>query len=680
MVAAAAALVALCLAGGSGAQATASPRQVGGATAARPTPGTAATIAGGDATVVAWTQESALRQRIRASTGAPATIVELGPEGPGNDGAPTSAASRDGSVWVIASRASGNAQRLWAQQWTDGVWQQPLDGPSARAYDHHPAAAVDPDSNGIWIVWIGESTNGGDASMLYASRWTGRGWSAAEPLPRSLGAPMAPSIAVDATGTPFVAWAASDGTDAEIWVSTRRDGRWSAPFPASRNQVPDITPSVAASASGVLLTWISYTDAGYLPMARSGSGAEAWDSPVILDESPGGRPQAAFVDGRPTVLWRRLSPAASGGTITSRTLESGIWTSSQPLTDASGSPFSVAGTADGRVMLAFSRPDGQLGVVETRRRDPSAPGEALAALSVASAARFGAPSASTTAVDPAPISAAEGDPVPAIPENYTAFGDSITNGVTYNPDRSDSPGYRQPLQILLRAFFGTGTVFNAGVDGEITADGVGRIDNAIAAQDSDVILIMEGTNDIVNAIDVSVAAFNLRRMVQRTYEEKPDILPFLAQLPPRLDPGPDGFDGPGNSRIDELNAMIPTIGEEEGADVVDMNTPIDGHPELMSNPLHPSEAGYEVMAEQWYASVQAAVLSATNRGDIDASGRTDGLDLVQLALAFGSMLGETRYNPEADINVDGIVDGFDLDVLIQFFGQDVLPAGPGAGQ
>ena len=86
------------------------------------------------------------------------------------------------------------------------------------------------------------------------------------------------------------------------------------------------------------------------------------------------------------------------------------------------------------------------------------------------------------------------------------------------------------------------------------------------------------------------------------------------------------------------------------------------------------------MAEQWYESVRPGVLGGTNRGDIDASGRTDGLDLVQLGLAFGSMLGEPRYAPEADINGDGIVDGFDLDVLIEFFGQEVVPSsGSGTG-
>ena len=57
------------------------------------------------------------------------------------------------------------------------------------------------------------------------------------------------------------------------------------------------------------------------------------------------------------------------------------------------------------------------------------------------------------------------------------------------------------------------------------------------------------------------------------------------------------------------------------------------------------------------------------RGDIDKSGRVDGVDLVELARHFGATRGELRYSSEADLNGNGVVDGSDLAVLAANFGQ-----------
>ena len=55
-------------------------------------------------------------------------------------------------------------------------------------------------------------------------------------------------------------------------------------------------------------------------------------------------------------------------------------------------------------------------------------------------------------------------------------------------------------------------------------------------------------------------------------------------------------------------------------------------------------------------------------GDVDASGRVDGLDLQRVAWSFGSGTGGERYQQAADIDRDGTVDGGDLALLAQNFG------------
>lgn len=641
-------------------------------TVSEPAPGTAPTIAGGEVAVVAWLQQAPGTERVVGRAGDDGAIRTLGPAGPGIDGAPVSATVIDGSVWVVASRDDGNAQRLWARRWTAGEWQVPIAGPTGRPRDHHPAIVAQPGSDRLWAVWIGEDHLDRDGAMLFASLWNGRSWTAGQPLPRTAGVPMAPSIAIDTDGAPVVVWAAGRGAGAEIWLSKRRGNRWSTPIALSRNLVPDITPSIAGYSGGLVVTWISYTDEGYLPIVRVGADANSWGAPYVISDTPGGRPRAISVGGNPAVFWRHLEEHPAGGTIKASVRRNGTWGAPVSIASASGSPFGVARSGNDRLMLAFARPDGRLGVAES---DRSMSREDLDSLAAASRALYGPVAAASASAVAVPAESHDLAPT-IVPENYTAFGDSIANGVVYDPERRTSPGYRDPLQKALRNYFGLGTVFNAGVDGEPTADGLGRIDNAISAQDPGAIMILEGTNDIVAAIDVSVIAFNLRSMLQRAEAEKPGLLRFLGTLPPRLDPGPDGFDGPGNGRIDELNAMLEVIGPEEGAFVVDLNTPIDGHPELMSNHLHPSVAGYEVMAQQWFDAAKPEIVALTNFGDVNGSGRTDGLDLIRLALAFGAIVGEERYDVDADINGDGIIDGFDLDLLVEFFGLDVPPGVP----
>ena len=641
-------------------------------TVSGPAPGTAPAIAGGAVTVVAWLEQTPGTERVIGRAGDDGEILAMGPAGPGIDGAPVAAAVIDGSVWVVASRNDGSSQRLWARRWTAGAWQVSIAGPVARPRDHHPALVAQPGSGRLWATWIGEDGADRNGAMLFASHWNGRNWTAAESLPRTAGIPMAPSIAVDTDGAPVVVWAAGSGANAEIWASKRQGGRWSTPFALSRNLVPDITPSIAGHSGGLVVTWISYTDEGYLPLVRIGADADSWGETHVISETPGGRPRAISVDGNPVVFWRHLEERPAGGTIKASMRRDGNWGAPVSIASASGSPFGVARSRDDRLMLAFARPDGRLGVAEG---DRSTFRDDLDSLMANSAARYGPVAATPRLAVPAPATDHD-PPLTPVPENYTAFGDSIANGVVYDPVRRASAGYRDPLQKALRNYFGVGTVFNAGVDGEPTSDGLGRIDNAISTQDPGAILILEGTNDIIAAIDVSIAASNLRSMLQRAEVEKPGILRFLGTLPPRLDPRPEGFDGPGNGRIDELNAMLAVIGPEEGAFVVDLNTPLDGHPELMSNHLHPSVAGYEVMAGQWFDVAKPEVLALTNFGDVDSSGRTDGLDLIRLALAFGAIVGEDRYDADADINGDGIIDGFDLDLLVEFFGLAVPPEVP----
>jgi hypothetical protein len=56
------------------------------------------------------------------------------------------------------------------------------------------------------------------------------------------------------------------------------------------------------------------------------------------------------------------------------------------------------------------------------------------------------------------------------------------------------------------------------------------------------------------------------------------------------------------------------------------------------------------------------------RADINGSARIDGGDLVQLGAAFAAQQSDPLYSVAVDLNVDGVIDGLDLALLLTYFG------------
>ncbi|MEW6087762.1 MAG: fibronectin type III domain-containing protein [bacterium] len=57
-------------------------------------------------------------------------------------------------------------------------------------------------------------------------------------------------------------------------------------------------------------------------------------------------------------------------------------------------------------------------------------------------------------------------------------------------------------------------------------------------------------------------------------------------------------------------------------------------------------------------------------GDVPVESRVDGYDLIILSISFGSKTGDDYYNPNVDLNGDGIIDGTDLNILAGSFGKE----------
>jgi len=61
--------------------------------------------------------------------------------------------------------------------------------------------------------------------------------------------------------------------------------------------------------------------------------------------------------------------------------------------------------------------------------------------------------------------------------------------------------------------------------------------------------------------------------------------------------------------------------------------------------------------------------AASSLADPNGDGVVDGVDVVRLSVAFGSMVGQARYNAATDFDTSGQVDGTDLAFLAGDFGE-----------
>lgn len=193
---------------------------------------------------------------------------------------------------------------------------------------------------------------------------------------------------------------------------------------------------------------------------------------------------------------------------------------------------------------------------------------------------------------------------------YMAFGDSITNG---EPEIGDGTGYRTKLENMLRTHFASAEVANRGRDATYTGDAVEFIGRDLGNIQPAFVLIHYGVNDWndlrcrgLEACAVTIA--NLRTVVQQINRTRSHA--FLATiLPSNTD-----YDGRApasrNDWVAAQNAAIKLVADEEGAVLVDLNGAFlkSGRPlsTLLSDHVHPTAIGYEIMAQTWFDAITKA--------------------------------------------------------------------------
>ena len=444
----------------------------------------------------------------------------------------------------------------------------------------HPLFSPDLDFDGRsnpWITWIQCADQ--KYSVCVASLGLNKTWVVNAPYFASA---LNPKLLAGGNGEIWAFWTGQNGGRDEIFGRVFQGNAWSEIYKLnSDSRYPHTSQSVGLDANGFpWVVWSAYGGLDYEIFVSSWNG-ESWSpEEKITDNGQADlSPAIAFVHGTiPLVLWSRTSGPASA--LYARYKQGYDWSPE----------IQVIQTQNETLRSP------KIAVLDDRLAMTWESGEAIRSFSLLF--RDLAEKASLvpgTQTFPPVLNAGRDE------NQYTGFGDSITG--------AENQGYIPRLEALLIQKYGTAKVWNEGVGGETTLEGLARIDSAIAARQSKYMLLMEGTNDIIFLeISTDTAAFNLEQMASRCLFAR--MTPLVATIIPRNDW--HWYYSIYQNRIFDLNSKIRQFSNLLSFPLVDQFNAFYDYPAsqggwqslLLDDGVHPNAKGYQVMAETWFEGLK----------------------------------------------------------------------------
>lgn len=206
---------------------------------------------------------------------------------------------------------------------------------------------------------------------------------------------------------------------------------------------------------------------------------------------------------------------------------------------------------------------------------------------------------------------------------FMAFGDSITAGEVTVPVTGITPVGQAPsftlIQVLSAAYptvlsrmlssryvsqSASLVVFNEGKGGEAAASALSRFISTFNSERPDVVLLMEGYNDICcgnGSVGISSGISGLGAVASEARNRGARV--FIATLAPSK----PGFRAAPLETVQAYNSLVRSLAAREGAYLVDVYGALlpDVNANIGIDGLHPTEIGYGKMAEAFFAAIQA---------------------------------------------------------------------------
>ncbi len=166
-------------------------------------------------------------------------------------------------------------------------------------------------------------------------------------------------------------------------------------------------------------------------------------------------------------------------------------------------------------------------------------------------------------------------------ETIICFGDSLTFGT----GASENMDYPSRLSRLISK-----PVINAGVPGDTTETALARLEEDVLSRSPRMVLLTLGGNDLKNGVAVESAYQNLKKIILSIQDQGALVIVGGISIP---------FWGRG------FGDMYEKVCAETGSVLIpNLFDGIMGNKNLMSDPIHPNDSGYALMAEKFYRAMK----------------------------------------------------------------------------
>ena len=177
------------------------------------------------------------------------------------------------------------------------------------------------------------------------------------------------------------------------------------------------------------------------------------------------------------------------------------------------------------------------------------------------------------------------------------FGNSLTAGYGLDDPAQAFPGLIQARLDSLQLPY---TVINAGLSGETSAGGNGRIE-WILQQPVDIFVLELGANDGLRGIPVSETAQNLQGIIDKVRKRNPSVRILLAgmQAPPNM----------GTEFTAGFRQLFPALAKKNRISLIPfLLEGVAGEPSLnQADGIHPTAAGHRILMENVWAVLKTEI-------------------------------------------------------------------------